>query len=295
MQPFLRASFPLAWTLAVLAQSDAVDLPKRVVQRHAAHCHELHRDCAERAAALQQVVKRLVEHPDEPTLQAARGAWITARSVYGQLEALRFSGGPIDAVEVHLNAWPVDEAYIDHVVGHADAGIVNDRQNYRTLSAPLLLHANERGSETNVSVGWHAIEFLLWGQDLDPKGPGRRAAGDFVDGVGKNADRRRAYLTITTELLAGHLAQLRDAWAPGADNYRRRFESDVEGSLRKMLTGAAILTAFELCGERLAVARSTRASATPPAPTSSPTSSASSCPRGSCSGRHFTSGSSASG
>ena len=229
-----------------------------MVNHHAAYCHALHRDCAAAAAVLQKQVQALLAQPSKAALDAARAAWTQARKSYCQLEALRFQGGPIDALEPHLNAWPIDEAYIDQVAGRATAGIVHDRATYRVLNGPLLLHANERGGETNISVGWHAIEFLLWGQDTDACGPGNRPHTDFVEGVAAAADRRRTYLQIVTELLVMHLTELRDAWAPQADNYRRKFTADAPSAIRNMLTGALILTSFELCGERLAVAYETQ-------------------------------------
>lgn len=241
---------------AALAQESAVDATRTVVLRHAERAHELYRECAARAAALRQAVQKLLEAPDVATLAAARDAWRTARAVYGETEVFRFCDGPIEPLEPLLNAWPVDEAYIDRVAGRPTTGIVNDTRTFPVLSAALLASANERGGETNVSTGWHAIEFVLWGQDLDPNGPGQRPHTDFLAGA-DGVERRRAYLTIVVDLLVGHLSEVRDAWAPDAA-FRRRFESDVQGSVRAMLTGAVILTAFELCGERLAVAYETR-------------------------------------
>ncbi len=229
---------------------------RSVVRRHAEHCSSLYAECVTKGEAMRRAVRELLAAPGERTLREARAAWAAARVVYGETEALRFRGGPIDAIEPLLNAWPVDEAYIDHVVGRPDAGLVNDRRGFPVLGAEVLCAANERGGETNVCVGWHAIEFLLWGQDLDPAGPGNRPASDFADGAA-GAARRREYLTIVVDLLVNQLTSLREAWAPDAPA-RRRFESDVAGSVRAMLTGAAVLTAFEMCGERLAVAYETR-------------------------------------
>lgn len=243
----------------LLSAQDAItttEPARTVVARHAARSHELYRECASRAAALQQAVGALLASPGPASLKAARDAWIHARIVYGETEVLRFHGGPIDAIEPLVNAWPVDETYIDRVAGRPTAGIVFDTKQFPALSAPLLTSVNERGGETNISVGWHAIEFVLWGQDLDPKGPGQRPHTDFLVGT-EGAERRRAYLAIVVDLLATQMTSLRDAWAPESAQ-RRRFEGDVPGSLRGMLAGAAILTAFELCGERLAVAYETR-------------------------------------
>ena len=66
------------------------------------------------------------------------------------------------------------------------------------------------GVESNVATGYHAIEFLLWGQDLNGHGDGagNRPASDFATGAactGGNCDRRGAYLRAATELLVSHL------------------------------------------------------------------------------------------
>ena len=77
-----------------------------------------------------------------------------------------------DGPEGLINAWPLDEAYIDYVEGDPAAGVVNDPDTYPTIDAELLTSLNEQGGEANISTGWHAIEFLLWGQDLSTDGPG---------------------------------------------------------------------------------------------------------------------------
>ena len=246
---------------ALLAQGETTakgaDPAADVVRAHVANCRQLHEAAAAGADRLQQAVDALLSQPDPRTLAAARAAWCEARVVYGQLEALRFHGGPIDAVEPLLNAWPVDESYIDHVQGRPTAGIVHDRATFRVISAPVLEHANERGGEANISTGWHAIEFLLWGQDLSANGPGTRPATDFVVDGAPAADRRRTYLGTVTALQARHLRQLAAAWAPSAP-FPRALLAEPRDGLRRMLTGAMILTAFELAGERLAVAYETR-------------------------------------
>jgi putative iron-regulated protein len=253
------AALPLLFVcVPVAAQVADRELRRAVAERHAAHCHALYAECVAGAEALQRAITALLAAPGVATLAAARRAWTDARRVYGQTEALRFHGGPVDELEPLLNAWPVDEAFLDHVVGRPDAGIVHDRATFPQLSAALLVATNVRGGETNVSVGWHAIEFLLWGQDLHADGPGRRPHADYVDAGDPIVARRRAYLRLATETLVGHLRQLAAAWAPECDNFRRSFVAAPDDAVRRMLTGAAILSAFELCGERLAVAYETR-------------------------------------
>jgi putative iron-regulated protein len=176
--------------------------------------------------------------------------------VYGQTEAFRFYGGPIDSAngpEGRMNAWPMDESFVDSVKGKPHAGLVNNPKF--TINRKNLLAQNERGGEENVATGWHAIEFLLWGQDLSETGPGARSHEDFVDGKAPNADRRRLYLSTVMDLLAEDSASLVKAWAPGvSNNYRARFEKGGKESLRKVLVGLGSLSRGELAGERLEVA-----------------------------------------
>jgi putative iron-regulated protein len=177
---------------------------------------------------------------------------------------LRFSDGPIDdrrvGVETFLNAWPIDESYIDGVRGRPDAGIIQDLEAFPHLTAVGLQVANERGGEANVSIGWHAIEFLLWGQDFDPNGPGSRSPDDFVAGKAPFAERRCQYLQLVADLLVQHHEQVRDAWRPGVtDNYRARFLAlPADEAIRRILKGMVVLAGFEMSGERLAVAYETR-------------------------------------
>jgi len=147
----------------------------------------------------------------------------------------------------------MDESYVDSVRGAADSGLINNRGFAITKEA--LAGQNERGGEENIATGYHAIEFLLWGQDLSENGPGNRAYTDFVDGKTPNADRRRLYLRVVTDLLIDDLHTLVKAWRPGAKlNYRARFVKGGKESLRKLFVGLGSLSRGELAGERLEVA-----------------------------------------
>ncbi|HEY8355844.1 MAG TPA: imelysin family protein [Ramlibacter sp.] len=227
-----------------------------VAAHYAALVHANYDDTLAAARTLQQAVAGFVQAPTPATLDTARKAWLAAREFYGQTEAFRFYGGPIDndrGPEGRLNAWPLDEAYVDAVQGQPNAGLVNDRKV--AITARSLAALNERGGEENIATGWHAIEFMLWGQDLYADGPGRRSADDFVDGKAPNADRRRRYLVTITQLLVDDLGTLVKAWAPGVKgNYRAGFEKGGRESVRRMLVGLGSLSRGELAGERLEVA-----------------------------------------
>ncbi len=250
----------LAMTLAgaPVARAQAVDAGA-VARHYSTIVQASYEDTLAGALDLQKAVQALVDQPSAATLDAARKAWLAAREWYGQTEAFRFYSGPIDdetGPEGRINAWPMDEAYVDSVKGKPNAGLINDRKVLITKSN--LIRYNERGGEENIAAGWHAIEFLLWGQDFNADGPGNRSFEDYVDGKAPNADRRRQYLTVATDLLVEDLRYLVGAWVPGATNYRARFERGDLESMRKIIVGLGSLSRGELAGERMEVALNTQ-------------------------------------
>lgn len=240
------------------AQAQTVDA-KAVVQQYATLVQANYSDVLSSAHALQKTIAAFTAAPSAQGMANAKKAWLDAREFYGQTEAFRFYSGPIDndkGPEGRLNAWPLDESYIDSVVGKANAGIINNPKV--KITKANLARLNERGGEENIAAGWHAIEFLLWGQDLSDTQPGERSFEDYVDGKTLHADRRRAYLSTVTELLMDDLGTLVKAWQPGAKNYRAQFEQGGIQSVRKMIVGMGSLSRGELAGERLEVAMNTQ-------------------------------------
>ncbi len=244
--------------LAVVACSGGGgDLKASVVETYAAGAHTSYARSLASARDLDAAIDRFLQAPSQPRLDAAKRAWLRARDHYGVTEIYRFYDGPIDneadGPEGLLNAWPLDEGYIDYVEGNPNAGIINNPREFATIDAALLVSLNEEGGEENVSAGWHAIEFLLWGQDLNADGPGYRPIEDYT--VNGNAERRKAYLAVASDLLLTHLQQMVDAWAPGANNYRAQFVSkDADEALNNIITGIGEMSRGELAGERMTVA-----------------------------------------
>ncbi|MDC0675253.1 imelysin family protein [Nannocystis radixulma] len=237
---------------------------KNVVDRYAALVSAAYEKSSRGAEQMDSALQDFVAAPSADTLAATRTAWLGARDDYGLTEVFRFYNGPIDAapdeLEGRINAWPMDEAYIDYVEGMPDVGIINDLAGYPELTRDVLIERNGAEGEDSISTGWHAIEFLLWGQDLDPAGPGARPYTDFVDGgTAANQDRRRQYLTLTSELLLDDLARVADSWSEGQENYRAEFVAqDPKDAIGKILLGMASLSGAELAGERMTVAYDTR-------------------------------------
>lgn len=231
-----------------------------VLQHYSSLVYANYSDSIAAAKQMQQAIDAFIANPSQATQDAARKAWLNAREFYGQTEAFRFYDGPIDnedGPEGQINAWPMDESYVDYVVGDEKAGLINNRSE--AITKERLAELNEHDGEENISTGWHAIEFMLWGQDLNDNGPGARPFTDFIDGKAPNADRRRQYLQVVTELLLEDLQSVADQWKPGVkDNFRAEFEKGGEASLRKIFVGLGSLSRGELAGERLEVAMASR-------------------------------------
>ena len=238
------------------------ELKSDVVAHYANGVHALYAKSLKSATAMDTAIDIFLADPTPATLEAAKRAWLVARDDYGPTEAFRFYGGPIDneedGPEGLINAWPMDEAYIDYVEGDSGAGIINKPDEFPEITAELIESLNEEGAEENISTGWHAIEFLLWGQDMNEVGPGSRPVSDYTSA--DNADRRAIYLATASDLLLIHLRGLVDAWAPGVSgNYRAEFVSkNVDEAMNNIITGIGELSRGELAGERMTVAYEAR-------------------------------------
>ncbi|UII19831.1 imelysin family protein [Fulvivirga ligni] len=234
---------------------------QEVVDNYADIVYATYSDALSTAEDLEDAIDALIANSSEANLTAAKEAWLEAREPYGQSEVFRFYGGPIDdeeGPEGQLNAWPLDEAFIDYVEDDANTGIIQNPENFPTINKELIAAQNENGSETNISSGYHAIEFLLWGQDLsEGAGGGERPATDFNEEncTGGNCDRRNDYLKAAVELLIDDLQFLVDQWAPNGE-YRVAFtaESNVDDAIANIFAGMGELSVGELAGERMTVA-----------------------------------------
>ena len=246
--------FTRSLLVTLLFGSSFAQVKPEAVATYADIVYASYADALETAETLQRAVAAFLAAPDEATLDAAKDAWLAAREPYGQTEVYRFYGGPIDGadgLEGLINAWPVDEVYIDYVEGAPDAGIVNNVADYPEITKDLLASLNEVGAEENIATGYHAIEFLLWGQDLSAATAGQRPHTDYT--TAPHARRRAAYLSAATELLVEHLGELVQAWSPEqSGNYREGFLAlEPDAALQNVLTGMGVLAKSELAGDRI--------------------------------------------
>lgn len=244
----------------ISAKVENLDLAQ-VVKTYSEIVYSTYVDSHAAAKEMSKSINEFLDSPSEQSFIAAKESWISARLPYLQTEVYRFYGGPIDdedGPEGLLNAWPMDEAYVDYVKGAPDSGIINDDKAYPEITKDLLISLNEKDGEENISCGYHAIEFLLWGQDFQTNGPGERPHTDYTTAA--NAERRKEFLKITVSLLLENLKSLVNEWVPSQANYRSNFlKEDSLVAIQKILSGMTLLSGFELAGERLLVAYESRA------------------------------------
>ena len=251
-------------------------------------------------------IDAFANNPSASNLEKAKKAWLQSRESYGQTEIFRLANGPIDAEdgwvantygapEGQLNAWPLDENMIDYTIdanGVKTSGNIIDTKgefnpggedsqsvNVSKITKEALSLLNENGGDANVSTGYHAIEFLLWGQDQDYSNfvkdsitngamtAGQRPLSDFTSH--KNAKRRLAYLQAASSKIVSDLQDVTKAWQKDVSGTKGLYQAAIQGkltgenasknikeadALRQIIAGMGVFIKSELANERIAVA-----------------------------------------
>ncbi|WP_029620698.1 imelysin family protein [Pseudorhizobium marinum] len=267
-------------TFALLAASTAYSItpaaaaePAAVVAHYADLAHAKYDDSLTTAKALDAAIDALIAQPSEDTLKAARDAWTAARVPYQQTEVYRFGNPIVDEWEGRVNAWPLDEGLIDYVdpaygtesdsnalyvanvIANPKLSVNGQEIDATSITPDLLRSLHEAGEiEANVATGYHAIEFLLWGQDLNgtDAGAGNRAYTDYdtANCTNGHCERRAAYLKAASELLVSDLEEMVAAWAADGEA-TKAVTADPQAGIRSILTGMGSLSYGELAGERM--------------------------------------------
>ncbi|MGH2666957.1 imelysin family protein [Flavobacterium sp.] len=233
---------------------------RQVIETYADIAFANYKKAYDDAVVLEAAITTFTTTPTQANFDNAKAKWKLARESYGTTEAFRFADGPIDNAdgpEGLMNAWPLDEVYVDYVSGGApNAGIINDLGAFPTINKSVLEGLNEQGGEKNISVGYHAIEFLLWGQDLtDPSAsqPGLRPYTDYLTtgGTASNQARRAAYLKACADLLTDNLDYLVNEWKVGGTYRNTFFALSDNVALKNIYLGIVTLITAELPEERM--------------------------------------------
>ena len=271
----MKAIMAAVALVALPASAFAATSERDVLSNYADLAHAVYEDSLVAARDLQGSVSQFIANPTEENLAAARSSWRAARVPYQQSEVYRFGNAVVDDWEGKVNAWPLDEGLIDYVAASYGADS-EENPGYRAnvIASPSFTFSGETvdagtitkalladtlhelgGVEANVATGYHAVEFLLWGQDLNGTGPGAgaRPASDFdpANCSWGNCDRRAAYLRAATGLLIDDLAWMTAQWAPGGEAREGLVGGDTARGLAAILTGMGSLSYGELAGERM--------------------------------------------
>src|SRR6185436_2738813 len=278
MRAFLSACLAGVSLIGLAASSAAAPVagptPAQVLTAYGDIAHAMYEDSLATAKTLQTAINAFLADPTDAKLLAARNAWKAARVPYLQSEGFRFGNAIVDGWEGKVNAWPLDEGLIDYVA--ASYGKTSDENPLYTLNViatkqvrigarqvdasvinrALLRQLQEaQGVESNVATGYHAIEFLLWGQDLHGTGAraGERPTSDYSTRACThgNCYRRAAYLKTAADLLVDYLAEMTGYWATGGKARTEVEAKGLNGGLSTILPGLGSLSYGELAGERM--------------------------------------------
>jgi putative iron-regulated protein len=271
----LAATAALALSTALPAFAADAPTASAVLKNYGDIAQAKYEDALAGAKALNVAVDALIANPTDETLAAARAAWKASRPAYQQTEVYRFGNAIVDDWEGRVNAWPLDEGLIDYVdtksygdssesnplytanvIANKELQIGPDKVDATVINAELLGKLQEAGDvEANVATGYHAIEFLLWGQDLNgtDAGAGNRPASDFdtKNCTNGNCDRRATYLKVATDLLIADLEEMVGNWQADGAARKQLADKGDEGGLATILTGIGSLSYGELAGERM--------------------------------------------
>ncbi len=274
-----------SWTIRLVAAggllvsaglAQAAPDKQAIITNYADIAHAGYADSVQLARDLQKAVDALIADPSAAHMAAARQAWLEARVPYMQTEVFRFGNAIVDDWEGKVNAWPLDEGLIDYVapaygataeanpvyaanvIANPQISIGGKTVDAAKLTKALLADSLHEigGVEANVATGYHAIEFLLWGQDLNGTGPGagNRPWTDYAKDdacTGGNCDRRAAYLDAATELLVEDLEWMAAQWGPKGAARQDLLAIPADQALARILTGLGSLSYGELAGERI--------------------------------------------
>ena len=249
--------------------------PGGVIENYADIAHAMYEDSLDAVRELDAQIGALLDAPGAETLSAARTAWINSRVPYMHTEVYRFGNAIVDDWEGKVNAWPLDEGLIDYVdpgygtasdanplyvaniVGNEKITFGGEMLDASEITPSLLTEMHEVGGvEANVATGYHAIEFLLWGQDLNgtDAGSGARSWTDLATGsdcTNGNCERRRAYLATASTMLADELEWMTAQWAEDGAARQALADGGPDAGLTTILTGLGSLSYGELAGERM--------------------------------------------
>ena len=191
----------------------------------------------------QSSIATLTDQTNIENLNLSKQAWLNAHSAYELTTLHRYYAtqlmGEQDSLalmqlQYQINHWPIVPGYIDYVDGYPDSGIVHDINV--NLNADSLREQHGSFDVSEVTLGFHAIEFLLWGYDADSVArpatdfdavleltPKEIESGYTLEQLSNN--RRRLFLTVVADTLVKDFLALQSLWLAEEPSISQRIES----------------------------------------------------------------------
>jgi putative iron-regulated protein len=191
----------------------------------------------------QSSIATLTDQTNIENLNLSKQAWLNAHSAYELTTLHRYYAtqlmGEQDSLvlmqlQYQINHWPIVPGYIDYVDGYPDSGIVHDINV--NLNADSLREQHGFFDVSEVTLGFHAIEFLLWGYDADSVArpatdfdavleltPKEIESGYTLEQLSNN--RRRLFLSVVVDTLVKDFLALQSLWLAEEPSISQRIES----------------------------------------------------------------------
>ena len=191
----------------------------------------------------QSSIVTLADHVSSENLSLSKQAWLDAHSAYELTTLHRYfatqllgeqNSLALMQLQYQINHWPIIPGYIDYVNGYPDSGIVYDINV--TLDVDSLREQHGAFDIYEVTLGFHVIEFLLWGYDTDSVArpaadfdavleltPEETESGYSLEQLSNN--RRRLFLAVAADTLVEDFRALQSLWLTEESSIRQRIES----------------------------------------------------------------------
>ena len=191
----------------------------------------------------QSSIVTLADHVSSENLSLSKQAWLDAHSAYELTTLHRYfatqllgeqNSLALMQLQYQINHWPIIPGYIDYVNGYPDSGIVYDINV--TLDVDSIREQHGAFDIYEVTLGFHVIEFLLWGYDTDSVArpaadfdavleltPEETESGYSLEQLSNN--RRRLFLAVAADTLVEDFRALQSLWLTEESSIRQRIES----------------------------------------------------------------------
>ena len=213
------------------------------------------------AAALNSAVDLFLADAETARLEQLRQLWLAAHTDYEATALHRYFfqqlmnhsnsgldlGLSLDRLHFQINYWPILPGYIDYLSDYPGSGVVGDMT--LPLNPESILQQHGAYDLAEALLGFHPLEFLLWGENTTP-GVNLRPASDYLAVTQLTAEqldeglqliqldnnRRRVLLDLVSDHLVDDLRAIQQLWSRNQVTLRTIIDSlGSTGDIRLLL------------------------------------------------------------